>query len=41
MMAGGNGEQLRYRPIAYGSTSRDRHFEQRHRFHRSETSVHG
>ena len=30
-----------YRPIAKGSTSREPHFEHRHRFHRSETSVHG
>ena len=35
-MAGANGEQLRYRPTANGSTSREPHFEQRHRFHRSE-----
>jgi len=40
-MAGANGERPRYRAIACGISSPDPHFEQRHRFHRSETSAHG
>ena len=40
-MAGANGEQPRYCPTAKGSTSRKPHLEQRHRFHRSETSAQG